>query len=203
MADSKTKVFSQRLTAETIETLEKIKEQLGIETYSQLFDDLCERFYNPIKVNKENVEIIATLKDELKELKEIKEIYEKENLPLIKKCEEISESNSQLELKLEDLENYNKTLVSNFSEVRSQNEKLETEIAQLHEKLKNSVYVDPFNMKVLQKVAERETRNRGKDWNKSQIVNCIIDFRFIKGTLNAGFDSLPDHVINEIRKELE
>lgn len=203
MADSKTKVFSQRLTAETIETLEKIKEEQGIETYSQLFDDLCERFFNPIKVNKENEKIIDKLEKDLKVCKELEEILLSEKKSILDHNEELSESKNELELKFEDLENYNKTLISNFSEVRSQNEKLETEIAQLHEKLKNSVYVGPFNMKVLQKVAERETRNRGKEWNKSQIVNCIIDFRFVKGTINAGFDSLPDHVISEIRKEIE
>lgn len=185
MSNEKNVPFSQRISEGTIVKLKSLFEAEKFKSYTDLFETLIERFVNPINNSLE----IENLKDEI-----------------ILKSESINELNETiliLNSKISDHENYDVTQRSNISEVQSRIVLLETEIDQLHEKLKNSVYVGPFNMKVLEKVAERETKNRGRAWNKSQIVNCILDLRFVKGTLNGGFDSLPDHVINEIKKEVQ
>lgn len=181
------KVWSQRLTETTISQLEEIKDNQGFETYSIMLETMIERFYNPVKINRENEKIINDLNEKIQKLENTNSelLKEKEN-----QCIPIVDNSSLLEAlsEIEDL----KVEVENSNMI----------IENLNEKLMNSVFVGPFNMKVLEKVAERESEKRGKGWNKSQIVNCMLDFRFVKGKLNAGFDSLPDSVINEIKKEV-
>lgn len=177
------KVWSQRLTETTISQLEEIKDYQGFETYSIMLETMIERFYNPVKINRENEKAIKDLNEKIQKLENV-------NSELLKEKENQCDNSSLLEA------------LSEIGDLKVEVEKSNMIIENLNEKLMNSVFIGPFNMKVLEKVAERESEKRGKGWNKSQIVNCMLDFRFVKGKLNAGFDSLPDSVINEIKKEV-
>jgi len=63
--------------------------------------------------------------------------------------------------------------------------------------------LDPINVKILTYVAMREGNKRKQEWTISDVVNWFVHHRFEKGTLNGGFDSVPDKIINQMRKELE
>lgn len=195
MGKDSIKVWSQRLTEDVIKQLEEVKENFGYETWSLMFELMIERCFNPLKVNEENErKIQELLKENL-----ILTNQANENLKFIEKLE--NEIREEREKPIIDERPIQEALLK-IEKLESENNENISIIEDQRDKLRNSVYIGSFNMKVLEKVAERETEKRGKVWNKSQIVNCIIDFRFVKGKLNAGFDSLPDSVINEIKEEV-
>jgi hypothetical protein len=99
-------------------------------------------------------------------------------------------------------------LETNSAELEEEKDKLYREI-QLLEGRKFAtendtlLQIDPLNVKVLTYVAIREGNKRKQEWSISDVVNWFIHYRFVCGTLNGGFDSVPDRIINQLRKEIE
>lgn len=180
-------VFSQRIAGDVLEQLKDLYSKGEFKTWSDLFAILLERYSNPLRINSENEKEIGRLKAEISNNESI-------IIGLNKACDDQREKIGELEIKLEESENYHRTLQSNISSSNDQLHKVNRELS-------SRLQIDPLNMKLLQYVAEREGKKRNQEWTPSDVVNCFIDFRFIRGTVNGGFDSVPDEVVKKLKEE--
>jgi hypothetical protein len=180
-------VFSQRIAVDILEQLRDLYSKGDFKSWSEFFGILLERYSNPLRINSENERKVNELQDEIllktQKIIEWEDLYKNLNL----------EHNSLIE-EIVKLKNYQTTLQSNISTSNDQLDKVNRELS-------SRLQIDPLNMKLLQFVADREGKKRNQEWTPSDVVNCFIDFRFIRGTVNGGFDSVPDEVVKKLKEE--
>lgn len=180
-------VFSQRIAGDVLEQLKDLYNKGEFKTWSDLFAILLERYSNPLRINSENEIEIGKLREAL--------ISGKNE---IERLETLSSGQAHTILGLTDeisnLKNYQITLQSGIS---TSNDQLDI----VNRELSSRLQIDPLNMKLLQFVADREGKKRNQNWTPSDVVNCFIDFRFVRGTVNGGFDSVPDDVVKKLKGE--
>jgi hypothetical protein len=180
----KIKPRSFQLSETNMELLEQVNKELGAATWNEVFTNLLQRFYDPIKVNDKNSEEIKSLRA----------------------------SNEDLRANLRDKIQHEKDLQHDLDEMikkfQDLSSEMEAEKSLSSQKVKlsgNQVVfeIDKINMLVLREVAKREGERRDQNWSPSDVVNYFIESRFIKGDLNGNLKSLPDSVVDKLRKECE
>jgi DNA repair exonuclease SbcCD ATPase subunit len=182
--DDKTKLitFSVRITQENKDKLEHIKDELGSPSFNDVFDNIIERFYSPIKINKENADKIKQLEAQIESL-----------------------NVNSSELVSSEFEKY-KRLVKVYEDMKNEYNELKTENEQLKNQITNCelpigtmlVNIDPINIKILEYVSDREGKKRKQEWTPDDVINYFIHHRFEVGNLNGGFDSDAIDVSNGI-----
>lgn len=169
-----------QLAESNMQMLEQIKSELGAATWNEVFTNILQRFYDPIKVNAKNDA-------------EIKSLHE---------------ANSDLKAQLKEKIEHSKALQHDLDEMISRFSQQSAEM----ENLKSSKHIkenqmlldiDKMNQLVLINVAKREGERRNQNWTPSDVVNYFIESRFVNGDLNGNLKSLPDSVIEKLRKECE
>lgn len=115
----------------------------------------------------------------------------------------IAELETELEATKESYDRIKKDFNNLTAGCHNEIETLTDRIAELETHSSGAVAIDPINMSILYYIAEREGKKRNQEWTTSDVVNFFIYHRFEKGTLNGGFDSVPDRIISKLRKELE
>lgn len=169
-----------QLAESNMQLLEQIKSELGAATWNEVFTNILQRFYDPIKINSKNNEELKNLQAVNSDLKE------------------------QLRVKID----YVKNLKSDLDDMCNRFSQQSAEL----DNLKNSKHIndnqmlldiDKVNQLVLKEVAKREGERRNQNWTPSDVVNYFIESRFVNGDLNGNLKSLPDSVIEKLRKECE
>jgi len=173
------KTFS--ITDEYHEIFEERRKELGM-TVTAYFEHLIDTEHKkaiaatPVEIVKENPE-------HLKKIEELQtEVVEKQKT-ITKNAEE-------------------------FEQLKSEKEQLEAQFNDLIPVATvpangTVLILDPLNVQILNYVAIREGKKRKQEWTISDVVNYFIHARFEKGTLNGDISSVPDHIIDQMRKELE
>ena len=171
--------MSMRVYSEDRETYKKIKEELALPTDAQVFAQLIQTFYDPVKV-----------KDETSELrKQLAELTDK-NTALLAEKAQLEEGKSELERQLKEAEAQRNENAEAASRLQLEHE-AEVESLKLKEN-QHVLSILPDNWTALELVAARETKRREKPWSVSHVVNYFVHFRFIKGSLNGDLKSLSD-----------
>ncbi|MDR0207042.1 MAG: hypothetical protein LBI45_07295 [Bacteroidales bacterium] len=173
----KTETYSCRLFPQTKKDLSELMASGDFQTQDQMFNTLLERYNNPMQINRGNQEKVTELQ---KEVIAIKEHYD-----------------SQIE---KERQNHVK-LVREYDELKKEMEDL-TPVAGVPAG-GTVLTLDPLNIQILNYVAIREGKKRKQEWTISDVVNFFIHSRFEIGSLNGDLSSVPDHIINQMRKELE
>lgn len=170
---------SMRVYSEDRESYKKIKDELALPTDAQVFAQLIQTFYDPVKV-----------KDETAELrKQLAELTDK-NTALLAEMALLEEGKAELKRQLSEAEAQRNENAEAASRLQLEHE-AEVESLKLKEN-QHVLSILPDNWTALELVAARETQRRGKPWSVSHVVNYFVHFRFIKGSLNGDLKSLSD-----------
>ena len=177
------KTISFRVPPEIAKEWEELIQHLGadnkmVENISTIID----RVYTPIKVNAKSEKIISGLEAEKKELQ----------LKLDSSEKELSVLKDENLKALQQLSDENKVL-------KDENESLQGD------KLPENgmvIILDPLNLKLLQYVAARESKERKQNWTVDDVLNFYICQWFEKGNPNGSLDNVPDRIVRELKAEL-
>lgn len=170
---------SMRVYSEDRESYKKIKDELSLPTDAQVFAQLIQTFYDPVKV-----------KDETADLREQLSLMTDKAVRLEGENAQLKEELAELKRKLDEAETQRNENAEAASRLQLEHE---AELDNL--KLKENQHVLtilPDNWTALELVAARETKRREKLWSVSHVVNYFVHFRFIKGSLNGDLKSLSD-----------
>lgn len=170
---------SMRVYSDDRESYKKIKDELSLPTDAQVFAQLIQTFYDPVKV-----------KDETADLREQLSLMTDKAVRLEGENAQLKEELAELKRKLDEAETQRNENAEAASRLQLEHE---AELDNL--KLKENQHVLtilPDNWTALEMVAARETQRRGKPWSVSHVVNYFVYFRFIKGSLNGDLKSLSD-----------
>jgi len=173
------------ISEEYNEIFEERRKELGL-TVTAYFEHIIDTEHKkamaatPVEVVKDNPEHLTKIKDLESQMESLKEFNE-----------------TQMN---EEKEKYAR-LVKVYEDLKRESENLqERKFAKDDEII---LKLDPINVQILNYVAIREGNKRKQEWSISDVINYFVYYRFEKGTLNGGFDSVPDRIINQMRKELE
>jgi len=130
-----------------------------------------------------------------------------EHISKIKALEETIASNNLTEQKVKDYEKEIENFQKEIGQSNLVNEQLKQQIQSLQGRKfaadnDSLLQIDPINIKILEYVAEREGKKRNQEWTISDVINWFIHYRFEVGTINGGFDSVPDRVIRGMKEDL-
>ena len=188
------KTFS--INDEYLTIFEERRAELGM-TVTSYFEHLIDTEHKkaqaatPVEVIKDNPKHIVRIAELETALADAQENYDhiKENFNKLASDDNIKKSN--LSIEIEALKQENATLQATLQASRF--------VADGETPLN----LDPINIKILEYVADREGKRRNQEWTISDVINWFVHYRFEHGTLNGGFNSVPDRVINKMRKEFE
>ena len=164
------------VSQETLEQFAQIHEQLASATESQTFEALVERFYSPIRADKEQADALEKLQQELLTLKS-------ERDSLAAQLEEWQQTANQ------NAEALNAATLAHQNEVNALHEEAAAKALKETQRVVDFV---PDVLKALEAVAARESKRRNQTWTVSHVINFFIDNRIIRGRVNGGIDSLSD-----------
>lgn len=197
---AKTIQITGKVSQETKDRFEELRESGSYDTFGQFMDALLERYYNPIKVNKGYESKIAELEKTVAELQGKIKDREADNSAA---CETINEEREQFAaLKSE----HNKALatIEQLQRELSDNRKSIDDYDTLKKETQGcmSVPVSEMDRKCLQYLAERECRERKRtDITPPIFFQYAIREIFIKGN-RFSIPSVPNHVIAKFEKEI-
>lgn len=157
------------VSQETLEQFAQIHEQLASATESQTFETLVERFYSPIKADKEQAAEVERLRAQLEEAQQ-----------------QLSEWQQTANQNAEAL---NAATLAHQNEVNALHEEAAAKALKETQRVVDFV---PDVLKALEAVAARESKRRNQTWTVSHVINFFIDNRIIRGRVNGGIDSLSD-----------
>lgn len=188
-----------KISRATKEKWDEIYNDSGFANQSMFMDELLERYYYPIKENKDLAEKINDLKDKDQQISELKQKYQQ----LQKELEDAKNANAEKQLEIESLN-------GKFS-------KLETDSAQAIEDLnsgfasKNAsmmkdhilVPISPLERKCLEYLTEREKKERKRNDITPEVffMYCLSEM-LIKGN-KFSIKCVPDSVIAKLQKEVD
>jgi chromosome segregation ATPase len=170
--------YSAKITQENRDRLERIKEEMNLPTMNELFDNLIDRFYSPIKVNRENAQLIEALKKQLEE-----------------STETLHARNGEIQ----ELTAWINTCESELEQLKSRKENT---LLDLLPPGATVLRLEPITIKILEYVAEIEGRRRKQEWHPEHVIDYFVHSRFIKGELNGNLNSVPDSAVAKIKKEI-
>lgn len=181
--------LSMKVTNEVKDRFNELKDEGAFDTACMFMETLLERYSNPMKINKENENVIATSKKTIEQLSQELETAKAE----------ISKKNQEIE-----------SLNSKFNA-------LETESAQAIEDLnsgfasKNAsmmkdhilVPISPLERKCLEYLTEREKKERKRNDITPEVffMYCLSEM-LIKGN-KFSIKCVPDSVIAKLQKEVD
>lgn len=157
------------VSQETLVQFAQIHEQLASATESQTFETLVERFYSPIKADKEQAAEVERLRAQLEEAQQ-----------------QLSEWQQTANQNAEAL---NAANLAHQDEVNALHEEAAAKALKETQRVVDFV---PDVLKALEAVAARESKRRNQTWTVSHVINFFIDNRIIRGRVNGGIDSLSD-----------
>lgn len=173
------KAVTLKLTPEVYTKYKQLEAEIDAATVSNFIETIIERVYSPIRINQENEQKIR------KQLEGIEHLEDK-----------LLESEKKLQESFREIE-----------KAQKENEQLSMEM----ERTKNEITIpdnclvvkfDALNIKILQYVAARESKKRNQNWSVDDVINYFTHFRFEMGSLNGDLDSIPDKIIEQLKKEL-
>lgn len=181
----KAKTF-KAISEETLEKFNQIHQQLDLGTESATFEAIVERFYAPLKGDKEQAAEVESLRAQLEEQHQ--------------RCADLQQH----------LEEWQQTANQNAEALNASTLAHQQEVDALHEEaaakaLKETQRVVDFVpdvLKALEAVAARESARRKQQWTVSHVINFFIDNRIIRGRVNGGIDSLSDKECKALGIEL-
>lgn len=169
------------LDPETLDIYNKIKIQLDAVTDAEAFTQILSRFYQPLKVDAENVAKIKDLEQQLSaataEREQLRQQLEESDARANHNAEEANRQQLEHESAMEAL-------------------RAESEAKNLKETQRVVDFV-PDCLKAVEIVAARESKRRNQQWTVSHVINFFIHSRFINGDLNGDLKALSD---DECRK---
>lgn len=198
---AKTIQITGKVSQETKDRFDELRESGGYDTFGQFMDALIERYYSPIKVNKEYESRIAELEKIVEDLREKVKEKEADNSAA---CDTINEEREQFAaLKAE----YNKALAQIEQLTKdnaSQRESLD-EYDTLRREVNGciSVPVTTLQLKCLRYMAERENRTlKRDDITPATFFQFAIDEIFIQGN-RFSIPSVPNSVLRKFEEEIK
>ena len=164
----------------------ELKDDGSFDTAGQFMETLLERYSNPLKVNRQNEELVKTSKLTIDQLSE--EL-------------ETTKANCDSQVKeIERLKNVNVSQAKLIEELTSQNEGMKSNIMKTEGHV--LVPVTPLQMRCLQYLAERENRHYNrKDITPETFFMYAVQVMLIEGN-KFSVDSVPDKEIARFKKEL-
>lgn len=189
-----------KVTQETKDLFEELKEAGAYDTFGMFMEALLERYQNPMKVNKGYEAKIAELQRKIEEL--TSKIKEKED-DNAAACETVNEERA----KFEDLRAEHNKALAIIEQLRREKSELEA-TANDYSTLKTeidgciSVPVSPLDMKCLKYLADRENRNRKRnDITPAKFFMFAVREVFIEGN-KFSIDCVPDRIIKKFEEEI-
>lgn len=183
---------SMRIYSDDREMYKRIKEETALPTDAQVFAQLVQTFYDPIRVKDET----ADLRRQLEEA----DAHAKEQADLIASLQAQAAEHART---IDDLQ---QQLTSAQNHAAEEASRLQLEYEAKEKALQEShatkpgeyrLSIPPDYYKALQLVAARESRRRSQPWTPSHVVSFFIYSRFIKGSLNGDLRSLTDQELQQ------
>lgn len=175
-----------KVNVATRDRFNELKEEGAFDTAGQFVDTLLERYSNPLKINKQNEELLKTHKITIEQLNS--ELEEAKN-----NCA------SQVQ-EIDRLKNVNVSQAKLIEEITKANELLKTNIKQTEGHV--LVPVSPLQMRCLQYLADRENKHYNrKDITPETFFMYAVQVMLIEGN-KFSVDSVPDKEIAKFKKEL-
>lgn len=177
--------FSLKVEEDYVKQFKQLQEAAGVATANMMFQELIDRYVEPLRVN----DCTEALQQELALTKAQ---LDTSTSQLGDAAKRIAELEQQL-LDLQQAANEN----ARVAEAQMlAHEKQMSERVKLTE---GQVVVDFVgdNLKVLDYVCARESRRRKQQWTRSHVINYFINARFVRGLLNGDLGSVSD---GELRK---
>lgn len=182
MAENKNmETWSAKVLPETKEAISKILSD-DFQSANQMLEVLVERYNNPKAIDINNEKRIKELEKQAEKL--LFDLRETQ-----KQIDVLNKGNADLETSIGTLQTHN-------SELQNQ-----LEVAESEKKNALIIKTDAVKLKILQWIADRESKARNKEIPVELMVMFIIDEIMIKGNKFA-FDSVPDSIIAKIKKEV-
>ena len=182
----KLKTLGIKVTSASFDRFNELKEDGAYDTAGQFFDTLLERYCNPLKINKQNEELVKTSQVTIEQLS-----GELENLK--GNCE------AQVE-EINRLKDVNVKQAKLIEELTSENESMRLNIQVTEGHI--LVPVTPLEILCLEYLAERENKHYNrKDITPSTFFIYAVREMLIKGN-KFSVDSVPDSVIEKFKKQL-
>ena len=190
---SKVIQISGKVTQETKDLFDELRESGTYDTFGQFMEALLEHYQNPIKINKENAAKIAELNETIAELKERLDERDKEHLEYIAYNDELIKKVESANAKCEELSKANMQQAGRLQELDGIEHKMDGHIL---------VPVDDLDMRCLQYLADRENKVRHReDITPPVFFQYAVREMLIKGNKFA-IDSVPDSKIAQFKSEI-
>lgn len=190
---SKLVQISGKVSQSVKDDFDQIRESGGYETFSLCMEALLERYYNPIKINKENAAKIADLQTQISKLNE----------ELKKKSEELEE----MDRIRGEFKEHNDSLLAKYKDLQEkwmfQNKRI-NELEGIDRKMDGHILVpvDQLDMRCLQYLADRENERRHRDDITPPVFfQYAVREMLIKGNKFA-IPCVPDRKIEQFKAEI-
>ena len=183
---------SMRIYSDDREMYKRIREETALPTDAQVFAQLVQTFYDPIRVKDET----ADLRRQLEEAN----AHAQQQADLIATLQAQADQNDKtiqdLQQQLTGAQNHAAEEANRLQlEYEAKAQALQEQHAPKPGEYRLSIPPDYY--KALQLVAARESRRRGQPWTPSHVVSFFIYSRFIKGSLNGDLRSLTDQELQQ------
>ena len=186
-----------KISRATKEKWDEIYNDSGFANQSMFMDELLERYYYPIKENKDLAEKINDLKDKDQQIRELTQKYH------------------QLQQELEEAKNNSESQAQEIDRLKDVNvqqakmiDELNNNVALMKDNIKKTeghilVPVTKLDMLCLEYLADREN----KHYNRKDITPDIFFMYAVREMLIKGnkfaIDSVPDSVIEKFKKQIK
>lgn len=184
----KLQVLSLKVNTATKDRFAELKEDGAFDTAGQFMETLLERYSNPLKINRENENVIKTSKHTIEQLNQELESVKAMN-------NQYEQTIKSLNDKIADIENTNKQTIDDL------NSNFENSKQNL---LKDHIMVpiSQLERKCLQYLTARENKERKRNDITPEVffMYCLSEM-LIKGN-KFSIKCVPDNVIEQFKKEL-
>lgn len=183
---------SMRVYSQDRELYKRIKEETALPTDAQVFAQLVQSFYDPIRVKDETADLQQQLATATDALQHLQDDYAR----MLDQMTDLKNANADLELQLNGARNQAAEEAGRLQlEYEAKAKALEEQNAPKPDQHLLTIPDDYY--RALQLVAERESQRRGQQWTPSHVVSFFIYSRFIKGSLNGDLKSLSDSELRQ------
>ena len=175
-----------KVNVATRDRFNELKEEGAFDTAGQFVDTLLERYSNPLKINKQNEELVKTSKTTIEQLNS--------------ELETATNNCAAQAQEIERLKNVNVSQAQLIEKLTKDNEVMKSNIRKTDGHV--LVPVSPLQMRCLQYLAERENKHYNrKDITPETFFMYAVQVMLIEGN-KFSVDSVPDKEIEKFKKEL-
>ena len=192
------KAFAVKVNQATIDRWKELKNDGAFETAGQFMDVLLERYANPLKVNKQNEELVRQYKETISKQQAEIEKLTADLKAISSDYEKMAQTAADNSVKMADMQ----SLLDNTSEALK-NEKLTNSQNASRYNGCLAVPVEPLDLMCLQYLADRENKQRKRDdiTPEAFFMYCVREM-LIKGN-KFSINCVPDSVIEKFKKQLK